>query len=146
MHSVSEGFFYISYVTFKCFIRVYWTVQNLSRLRSLALTQFSLVVKFRGKALPVSSVLSGFCTEAGDMTFFETLKRYQNTLRHVPEAAVTMDIRQSHPHAPPSFSPGTLLRNPTASNVWLQSRKLFSSLQGLVVPSVWHFQQRRPDA
>ena len=38
------------------------------------MTQFSLVVTFRGNALPASSVLSGFCTEDGDITLHRNIK------------------------------------------------------------------------
>jgi len=37
-------------------------------------TQFSLVFTFRGNAPPVSSVLSGFCTEPGDITRHRNIK------------------------------------------------------------------------
>jgi len=78
-------------------------------------TQFSLVVTFRGNALPVSSVLSGFCTEAGDITLHRNIKMLP---KHTASRAGSCSY-SGYKAEPPWISPDTLLRNSTASNVWL---------------------------
>jgi len=79
-------------------------------------TQFSLVVTFRGNGLPVSSVLSGFCAEDGDITLHRNIRTLP---KHTASRAgsCSCNTYKAEPSTCTSLVFSRHFRNSTVSNV-----------------------------